>query len=70
MAELALDVVGVGNAIVDVLAQADDGLLNELGLDKGAMTLIGLTGDINNKNIQSLREKLIETAGLASKQLG
>ena len=40
MAELALDVVGVGNAIVDVLAQADDGLLDELGLDKGAMTLI------------------------------
>ncbi len=40
MAELALDVVGVGNAIVDVLAQAEDGLLEELGLDKGAMTLI------------------------------
>ena len=40
MAELALDVVGVGNAIVDVLAQAEDGLLDELGLDKGAMTLI------------------------------
>jgi sugar/nucleoside kinase (ribokinase family) len=40
MAELMLDVVGVGNAIVDVLAQADDGLLDELGLDKGAMTLI------------------------------
>jgi sugar/nucleoside kinase (ribokinase family) len=40
MADLALDVVGVGNAIVDVLAQAEDGLLEELGLDKGAMTLI------------------------------
>ncbi len=40
MAESAVDVVGVGNAIVDVLAQADDGLLDELGLDKGAMTLI------------------------------
>ncbi len=40
MAEFALDVVGVGNAIVDVLAQAEDGLLDELGLDKGAMTLI------------------------------
>ncbi len=40
MAELALDVVGVGNAIVDVLAEADDGLLDELGLEKGAMTLI------------------------------
>ncbi len=40
MAELALDVVGVGNAIVDVLARSEDGLLDELGLDKGAMTLI------------------------------
>ncbi len=40
MADLALDVVGVGNAIVDVLAQAEDGLLDELGLEKGAMTLI------------------------------
>jgi sugar/nucleoside kinase (ribokinase family) len=40
MAELTFDVVGVGNAIVDVLARAEDGLLDELGLDKGAMTLI------------------------------
>ncbi len=40
MAESALDVVGVGNAIVDVLAQAEDGLIGELGLDKGTMTLI------------------------------
>ena len=40
MAPSALDVVGVGNAIVDVLAQAEDGLLDELGLEKGAMTLI------------------------------
>ena len=40
MAQSALDVVGVGNAIVDVLAQAEDGLLDELGLEKGAMTLI------------------------------
>ncbi len=40
MAEWALDVVGVGNAIVDVLAQAEDRLLDDLGLEKGAMTLI------------------------------
>ncbi len=33
-------VVGVGNAIVDVLAQADDAFLAEQRLDKGAMTLI------------------------------
>lgn len=40
MAEAALDVVGVGNAIVDVLAQAEDALLGKLALEKGAMTLI------------------------------
>ena len=40
MAEAALDVVGVGNAIVDVLAQADDAQLTKLALEKGAMTLI------------------------------
>lgn len=37
----ALDVVAVGNAIVDVLAQTTDSFLKEFGLAKGAMTLIG-----------------------------
>ena len=40
MAEIRYDVVGIGNAIVDVLAYAEDRLLDELGLAKGAMTLI------------------------------
>ena len=40
MAKAPLDVVGVGNAIVDVIAKAKDSLLGELGLAKGAMTLI------------------------------
>ncbi len=40
MTDASLDVVGVGNAIVDVLAQADDAQLEQLGLAKGAMTLI------------------------------
>ena len=35
-----LDVVGIGNAIVDVVAQADDALLAEEDLPKGSMTLI------------------------------
>jgi len=35
-----LDVVGVGNAIVDVLAEVDDGFIDEHGLARGAMTLI------------------------------
>jgi len=35
-----LDVVGIGNAIVDVLSHAEDDFLMENGLVKGAMTLI------------------------------
>ena len=35
-----LDVIGLGNAIVDVLAHADDTFLERHGLAKGAMTLI------------------------------
>ncbi|MBV8491308.1 MAG: adenosine kinase [Candidatus Eremiobacteraeota bacterium] len=35
-----LDVVGIGNAIVDVIASADDAFLEQHGMPKGAMTLI------------------------------
>jgi sugar/nucleoside kinase (ribokinase family) len=34
------DVAGIGNAIVDVLSQADESMLERLGLPKGMMTLI------------------------------
>ena len=37
---MELDVVGIGNAIVDVLAPASDEFLVEHGLAKGSMTLI------------------------------
>lgn len=40
MADPELDVVGIGNAIVDVLSHADDSFLAAHGLAKGAMTLI------------------------------
>lgn len=40
MAEASLDVVGIGNAIVDVIAHADDAFLVRHDLTKGAMTLI------------------------------
>ena len=41
MAEPAdLDVVGIGNALVDVLSQADDELVTRLGLVKGTMNLV------------------------------
>ncbi|HEY1613139.1 MAG TPA: adenosine kinase [Rhizomicrobium sp.] len=36
----ALDVVGIGNAIVDIIAHADDGFLARQGMQKGGMTLI------------------------------
>ena len=35
-----LDVVGIGNAILDVLANVDDAFLDEHGMVKGSMTLI------------------------------
>jgi sugar/nucleoside kinase (ribokinase family) len=34
------DVVGIGNAIVDVIAHADDAVIDELGLNRGTMTLV------------------------------
>lgn len=37
---MELDVVGIGNAIVDVIASADDAFLERHGMPKGAMTLI------------------------------
>ena len=40
MAESTFDVVGIGNAIVDVLAHTDDAFLVKNVLAKGAMTLI------------------------------
>ena len=40
MANGPLDVVGIGNAIVDVLSHADDDFLVGQDIVKGAMTLI------------------------------
>jgi len=40
MSETRYDVVGIGNAIVDVLTHADDPFIQDHGLIKGAMTLI------------------------------
>ncbi|MDX2266323.1 MAG: adenosine kinase [Hyphomicrobiales bacterium] len=41
MTDKLFDVVGVGSAIVDVIARCDDALLAELCMDKGSMRLIG-----------------------------
>jgi sugar/nucleoside kinase (ribokinase family) len=42
MIDSLLDVTGIGNAIVDVIAQAQDEFLDDNGLTKGTMTLIDL----------------------------
>ena len=36
----SLDVVAIGNAIVDVIARIDDAFLQTHGVERGAMTLI------------------------------
>ena len=43
MTDATLDVVGIGNAMVDVLVHADDAFLEKFGLVKGATTLINET---------------------------
>ena len=40
MTDKSLDVLCIGNAIVDVIAAADDDFLKREGLDKGSMRLI------------------------------
>ena len=40
MTDKPLDVLAIGNAIVDVITDADDGFLSAQGLDKGSMRLI------------------------------
>ena len=40
MTATTYDVLGIGNAIVDILAKTEDGFLAEHGMSKGAMALI------------------------------
>jgi sugar/nucleoside kinase (ribokinase family) len=40
MTAQTLDVVGIGNALVDVLAKAEDAFLAKHAINKGSMTLI------------------------------
>jgi sugar/nucleoside kinase (ribokinase family) len=43
MVQADFDVIGIGNAIVDVLSHSDDAFLTQNGLTKGAMALIDAT---------------------------
>jgi sugar/nucleoside kinase (ribokinase family) len=38
--DTSLDIIAIGNAIVDVIARADDGFIAAEGLDKGSMRLV------------------------------
>ncbi|RYD83436.1 MAG: adenosine kinase, partial [Sphingomonadales bacterium] len=40
MTSPAYDVVAIGNAIVDILAQAEDSFIEEIGVAKGSMQLM------------------------------
>ena len=68
----SLDVVAIGNAIVDVLTQADDEFLVRHGLSKGAMALIdedqaaALSGDMGSGIEVSGGSAANTMAGLAS----
>ena len=48
MSDKKYDVFGVGNAIVDILAQVEDHVINDLSLNKGSMALMSTEqqGDI------------------------
>jgi sugar/nucleoside kinase (ribokinase family) len=52
MSGTRFDVTGIGNAIVDVIAHADEGFLSRHNIQKGAMTLI------DEQRAQALYEKM------------
>ena len=72
MSDLRYDVVGIGNAIVDVLARADDDFLVARDLPKGGMTLIdaqtaeSLYADMSDCMEQSGGSAANTIAGIAS----
>jgi len=72
MSDHQYDVVGLGNAIVDVLARSDDSFLEEWDLPKGTMTLIdadraeALYGAMSDPVEQSGGSAANTIAGLAS----
>ena len=60
MSETRLDVVGIGNAIVDIIASADSKFLDRFSMAKGAMTLID---ESQADAIYGAMEKTIEASG-------
>ena len=60
MTDYEFHVVGIGNAIVDVLAQTEDAFLEENGLTKGAMTIINTE---TAENLYSKMGSALEVSG-------
>ncbi len=58
--EQLIDVVGIGNAIVDVVVKAQDSFLLENALPKGSMTLID---EVQAEDLYSKVESGLETSG-------
>ena len=60
MSDPILDVIGVGNAIVDVLAKSDDAFLNTHDIPKGGMIL---ADDATAKTIYDAMGEAVEVSG-------
>ncbi len=58
--ESSFDVIGIGNAIVDVLTKADDSLLERLSFIKGSMTLID---ENKSKELYKIATKGTQSSG-------
>jgi len=76
MTNPSIDVLGIGNAIVDVLAHADDAFLAANGIEKGSMSLIdtaradelyGLMAPAMEKSGGSAANTMVGVAGLGGK---
>ncbi len=60
MVEARFDVLGIGSAIVDIIARTDEGLLGEFGLVKGTMAL---TDAAKSKAIYDRMGSAVEVSG-------
>ena len=62
--EKTIDVLGIGNAIIDVLADADEKFLSQHELNKGSMTLVD--AETSNKIYSSMNNKVQMSGGSAA----
>lgn len=59
-----IDVLGLGNAIMDVIAPVDDGFLDDHAITKGAMTLIDEARAVTlHKGFEKASKSVMEVAG-------